>query len=217
MLMDTRVLLVDDHAIMREGLCMVLNAQPGFTVVGEAEDGHQALELVEKLRPDVVVMDIAMPNLNGAEATRQIKRRFPNVKVIILTMHEDERYLVRIVKAGAIGCVLKRSAATDLVAAVTAATRGESYFSPTMATMMLGGYRMHVAEAPDESDLLTEREREVLQMVAEGKTSQEIADLLSISTKTVQTHRIHILRKLGVHDRTDLVKRAMHLGMISAE
>jgi DNA-binding NarL/FixJ family response regulator len=217
MLTDTKVLLVDDHAIVREGLRMVLDAQPGFTVVGEAEDGHQALDLVEKLHPDVVVMDIAMPNLNGAEATRQIKRRFPDVKVVILTMHEDERYLVRIVKAGAIGCVLKRSAATDLVTAVKAATRGESYFSPTMATMMLGGYRTHLAEAPDESDVLTEREREILQMVAEGKTNQEIADLLFISIKTVHTHRMHILRKLGVHDRTDLVKRAIHLGMIPAE
>ena len=217
MLEDIKVLLADDHAIVREGLRLVLEARPGFTIVGEAEDGHQALGLVAKLRPDVVVMDIAMPNLNGVEATRQIKRHFPDVKVVILTMHEDERYLVRIVRAGAVGCVLKRSAATELVTAVRAATRGESYFSPTMATKILGGYRTHLAEARDEVDVLTEREREILQLVAEGKTSQEIADLLFISATTVHTHRIHILRKLGSHDRTDLVKRAIHLGLIPAE
>jgi two-component system response regulator NreC len=214
MMLDTKVLLVDDHAIMREGLRLVLDAQAGVTVVGEAEDGRQALELVEQLQPDVVVMDIAMPILNGAEATRQIKRRFPAVRVVILTMHEDERYLERVVKAGAIGCVLKRSAATELVTAVKAAARGESYFSPALATMMLGGYRTHLAEAPDEGDVLSDREREILQMVAEGKTSQEIADRLVLSPTTVHTHRVHLMQKLGVHDRTDLVKHAIRLGMI---
>lgn len=217
MVTKIKVALVDDHAIMREGVRMVLDAQLGITVVGEAEDGRSALELVERLRPDVVVMDIAMPNLNGAEATREITRRYPATKIVILTMHEDERYLARIVKAGAIGCVLKRSAATELVTAVKAAAYGESYFSPTMVTMMLGGYRMHLAEARDDSDVLTEREREILQMVAEGKTSQEIGDRLFISAKTVHTHRIHILQKLGAHDRTDLVKHAVRLGMISPQ
>ncbi|HCG01456.1 MAG TPA: DNA-binding response regulator [Chloroflexi bacterium] len=216
--MDIKVLLADDHAVLRDGLRMVLDAQTGISVVGEAEDGRQALEMVERLHPDVVVMDIAMPNMNGAEATRQIKRRFPGVKVLILTMHENEHYLAQIVNAGAIGCVLKRSAGTELVTAVRAAARGESYFSPAMATMMLDGYRMHLAvDGRDESDLLTEREREILQLVAEGKTNQEIADLLVVSIKTVQTHRAHMMEKLDAHDRTELVKHAIRLGMITSD
>lgn len=218
MLMDTKVLLVDDHAILREGLRMVLDAQAGIAVVGEAEDGRQALDLVEQLHPDVVVMDIAMPNMNGAEATRQITRRFPDIKVLILTMHENTQYLAQIIKAGAIGCVLKRSAGTELVAAVRAAARGESYFSPSLATMMLDTYRMHLMEeGQDEASLLTEREREVLQLIAEGKTSQQIAEQLFLSIKTVQTHRMHLMQKLDAHDRTALVKHAIHLGMIVPE
>ncbi|MGH2444359.1 MAG: response regulator [Chloroflexota bacterium] len=217
-MMDTKVLLADDHAILREGLRMVLDAQQGITVVGEAEDGRRAVELVEKLQPDVVVMDIAMPNLNGAEATRQIKRRFLRVQVLILTMHENQQYLAQIINAGAIGCVLKRSAGTELVTAVRAAARGESYFSPSLATMMLDVYRMRLAEqGQDELSLLTEREREVLQLIAEGKTNQQIAEQLFLSIKTVQTHRSHLMEKLGAHDRTDLVKHAMRLGMIAAE
>ena len=217
-MMDTKVLLADDHAILREGIRMVLEAQPGITVVGEAEDGRQALEMVESLQPDVVVMDIAMPNMNGAEATRQIKRRFPRTRVVILTMHENQQYLMQIVNAGATACVLKRSAGTELVTAVKAAARGESYFSPTMASMMLDVYRKQlVAEGSDELALLTEREREVLQLVAEGKTSQEIADQLFVSIKTVQTHRMHIMEKLDAHDRTDLVRHAIRLGVIPSE
>jgi DNA-binding NarL/FixJ family response regulator len=163
-------------------------------------------------------MDIAMPNLNGAEATRQIKRRFPRVQVVILTMHENQQYLAQIVSAGAIGCVLKRSAGTELVTAVKAAARGESYFSPTLATMMLDVYRMQLAEqSKDELSMLTEREREVLQLIAEGKTNQEIADQLVLSIKTVQTHRMHIMDKLNAHDRTELVRHAIRLGVISPE
>lgn len=217
-MMDTKVLLVDDHAILREGIRMVLDAQAGILVVGEAEDGRQALEMVEDLQPDVVVMDIAMPNMNGAEATRQIRRRFPRTHVVILTMHENQHYLTQIVNAGATACVLKRSAGTELVTAVKAATRGESYFSPTMASMMLDVYRdRQVEDGSDELALLTEREREVLQLVAEGKTSQEIANQLFVSIKTVQTHRMHIMEKLDAHDRTDLVRHAIRLGVISPE
>lgn len=217
-MMDTKVLLADDHAILREGIRMVLDAQPGIRVVGEAEDGRQALEMVEDLHPDVVVMDIAMPNMNGAEATRQIKRRFPRTRVVILTMHENQQYLMQIVNAGATACVLKRSAGTELVTAVQAAARGESYFSPTMASMMLDVYRKQlVEEGTDELAMLTEREREVLQLVAEGKTSQEIADQLFVSIKTVQTHRMHIMEKLDAHDRTDLVRHAIRLGIIPPE
>lgn len=216
MLMDIKVVLADDHAILRDGLKMVLDAQPGVAVVGEAEDGRQALDLVERIHPDVVVMDIAMPNMNGAEATRQITRRFPDVKVVILTMHENRQYLLQIINAGAAACVLKRSAGTELVTAIKAVVRGESYFSPAMAAMLLDDYR-GMLQREHEEDPLTEREREVLQLVAEGKTNQEIADLLVLSIKTVQTHRAHIMEKLDAHDRTDLVKYAIRKGIIMSE
>jgi two-component system response regulator NreC len=218
MLMDTKVLLADDHAVLRDGLRMVLDAQSGISVVGEAGDGHQALAMAEELHPDVVIMDIAMPRMNGLEATRQIKRRFPGIKVVILTMHENQQYLTQIVKAGATGCVLKRSAGTELVTAVKAAARGESYFSPAIATMMVDDYRVLLRKGGiDDEEMLTEREREVLQLVAEGRTNQEIADLLVLSIKTVQTHRAHIMEKLDAHDRTDLVKAAIRMGMITSE
>jgi DNA-binding NarL/FixJ family response regulator len=218
MLMDTKVLLVDDHAILRDGLKMVLDAQPGITVVGEAENGREALDLVEELHPDVVVMDIAMPQMNGAEATRQIKRRFPQTRVVILTMHENQQYLMQIVNAGATGAVLKRSAGAELVTAVKAAARGESFFSPPMASMLLEDYRVRLQhEESDDVGMFTEREREVLQLVAEGKTNKEISDLLTVSIKTVQTHRAHIMEKLGAHDRTDLVRYAMRKGIIAGE
>jgi DNA-binding NarL/FixJ family response regulator len=216
--MDTKVLLVDDHAILRDGLKMVLDAQPGITVVGEAENGREALDLVEELHPDVVVMDIAMPQMNGAEATRQIKRRFPQTRVVILTMHENQQYLMQIVNAGATGAVLKRSAGSELVTAVKAASRGESFFSPSMASMLLEDYRVRLQQdEPDDADMFTEREREVLQLVAEGKTNKEISDLLTVSIKTVQTHRAHIMEKLGAHDRTDLVRYAMRKGIITGD
>jgi two-component system response regulator NreC len=210
----TTVLIADDHAVLRDGLRMVLNAEPDISVIGEAEDGRRALRVVEQLQPDVVVMDIAMPGLNGIEATRQIAHRHPTVKVLILTMHENELYLDQIVEAGAIGCVLKRSAGAELVAAVRAAAKGESYFSPALASMMLQVYRQQVAARQTE-DPLSDREREVLQLVAEGKTSEEIADVLVISDKTVHTHRAHIMEKLNIHDRAGLVRYAAERGMIS--
>lgn len=217
-MMDTKVLLADDHAILREGLRMVLDAQPGITVVGEAENGRQALEMAERLDPDVVVMDIAMPELNGLEATRQIKRRNPRIQVVILTMHENPEYLRQIVKSGALSCVLKRSAGTELLTAVRAASHGESYFSPTIASRLLDDYRVRLdADGVDIVELLTEREREVLQLVAEGHTNQEIADKLVVSIKTVQTHRAHLMEKLGAHDRTELVRFAMKHGFITPE
>jgi two-component system response regulator NreC len=218
MLMETKVLLADDHAILREGLRMVLDAQPQIAVVGEAEDGRQAVEMAERLHPDVVVMDIAMPNLNGLEATRQIKRRFPEIRVVILTMHENHQYLMQIVKAGATGAVLKRSAGTELLTAIRAASHGESYFSPSIAKMMLEDYRVRLdRDHVDDPEVLTEREREVLQLVAEGKSNQEIADALVVSIKTVQTHRAHIMEKLDMHDRTELVKYAIRTGMVTSD
>lgn len=216
--MPVRVLLADDHAIVREGLRLVLAAEPTIEVIGEAEDGRQALDLVEHLHPDVVVMDIAMPNLNGLEATRQIRRRFPDVHVVILTMHENRLYSLEIAKAGAAGCVLKRSMGKELVTAIEVAARGESYFSPSIAATVLEDYRrLALHPVQEDADLLTEREREILQLVAEGQTNREIADLLTLSIKTVQAHRANIMEKLDAHDRTDLVKYAIRTGMIEAE
>jgi len=217
MLMETKVLLVDDHTILREGLRMVLDAQPQIKVIGEADDGRQAVELAERLHPDVIVMDIAMPNLNGLEATRQIKRRWPDIRVVILTMHENQQYLVQIVKAGATGAVLKRSAGQELLTAVRAAAHGQSYFSPSIASMMLEDYRVRLGQGIDDPEVLTEREREVLQLIAEGKSNQDIADHLIVSIKTVQTHRAHIMEKLGMHDRTELVKYAIRTGMVTPD
>ena len=216
--MSVAVLLVDDHAIVREGLRLVLAADPDIDVIGEAGDGREALDMVERLRPAVVVMDIAMPNLNGLEATTQIRRRFPGVHVVILTMHENELYFNQIIKAGATGCVLKRSMGRELVTAIQAAARGENYFSPAVATKVFQHYQQllqHPSSRADEP--LTEREREILQLIAEGNTNREIADMLTLSIKTVQAHRSNMMDKLGAHDRTDLVKYAIRVGMISAE
>lgn len=216
--MTIRVVLADDHAMVREGLRMVLAARLDIDVIGEASDGREAVDMVEHLHPDVVIMDIAMPNLNGLEASRQISRRFPHTRIVILTMHENQQYLVQIIQAGATGCVLKRSAGTELITAVEAAARGESYFSPAIATMIVQDYR-RVLETPlsTPADHLTQREREILQLVAEGHTNREIADLLTVSIKTVQAHRANLMEKLAAHDRTDLVKHAIRMGMIAAE
>ncbi len=215
--MVAQVVIADDHAIVREGLKLVLSAEPNIEVVGEAEDGREALDMVEKLRPSVVVMDIAMPNLNGLEATRQIRRRFPETQVVILTMHEDRLYSLQIAKAGAAGCVLKRSMGKELVTAIEAASLGQSYFSPSIAATVLEDYRRLASRPEDEVVPLTEREREVLQLIAEGRTNREIADMLTVSIKTVQAHRAHIMEKLNVHDKTALVKYAIRMGLINAE
>ncbi len=216
--MTIRVLLVDDHAIVREGLRLVLAAEPDIDVIAEAGDGREALDLVERLNPEVVVMDIAMPNLNGLEATTQIRRRFPQIHVVILTMHENELYFNQILKAGATGCVLKRSMGRELVTAIQAAARGENYFSPTVATKVFQHYQQLLHQPESKSgETLTEREREILQLIAEGNTNREIAEMLTLSIKTVQAHRSNLMDKLGAHDRTDLVKYAIRVGMISAE
>jgi len=218
MMAKIRVLLVDDHAIVREGVKMILAKEPDFEVVGEAQDGRQALELVERMKPNVVVMDISMPEMGGIEATQQVKERYAGVNVIALTMHEDESYVFKLLRAGASGYVLKRAAAQDLVQAVRAAAKGEAFLYPSVARKVVEDYlkRVEAGEERERYDGLTEREKEILTHIAEGLSNQQIAQKLYISIKTVQTHRAHILEKLGLHDRTELVRYAIRKGLIEA-
>ncbi|OFX32721.1 MAG: DNA-binding response regulator [Armatimonadetes bacterium RBG_16_67_12] len=214
-----RVLIVDDHAIVREGVRMILSAHPDIQVVGEAGSGEQAVAMAQTLHPNVVVMDISMPGMNGIEATQQIRQRTSDVNVLALTMHEDDHYVFQLLKAGAAGYVLKRAAATDLVDAVRASHRGEAFLYPSVAKSVVTDYlrRVEQGEASRKPyDGLTGREREVLALIAEGHTNQEIAGRLFISIKTVQTHRAHIFEKLGLHDRTELVRYAIRVGLIDA-
>lgn len=195
---------------------MVLDAEPDFEVVGEAKDGRQAIEQVEALSPAVVVMDISMPQMNGIEATKEIKRVAPDTHVLILTMHEEESYVFQLLQMGASGYVLKRAAATDLVDAVRAASRGEAFLYPSVARSVVQDYldRMRSGEDRQRYDGLTDREREILVLLAEGLTNAQIADRLYISVKTVQTHRAHIMEKLDLHDRSLLVRYAVRKGLI---
>ncbi len=211
-----RVLIADDHSIVREGVRMILAGQEDFEVVGEASTGREALERARALAPDVVVMDISMPDMTGIQATEKIRKELPSVQVLGLTMHEEQSYVFELLKVGAAGYVLKRAAAEDLVSGVRAAHRGEAFLYPSVAKAVVQDYLQRVtAKEKDEAlDGLTEREREVLTLIAEGLTNQEIASKLYISIKTVQTHRAHIMEKLNLHDRTELVRYAIRKGLI---
>ncbi len=215
-----RVLIADDHAILRDGIRLLLRSQGGdLEVVGEAADGRDAVQKVKELRPGVVLMDIGMPGMNGLDATFQIKRDFPDVKVLILTQHDNDEYVHRILQAGASGYVLKRSAGAELVSAIFAVDRGNAFLYPSMTKGLVSDY-LRRAEAGEERasyDRLTERERQILKMIAEGSTNQQIADLLCLSVKTVQAHRGHLMEKLNMHDRTELVKYAIRKGIIKVE
>lgn len=211
-----RVLLADDHTILRAGLRMMLNAQPDIEVVGEASEGKEAVAAVEQLAPDVVIMDISMPEMNGIEATRQIKKQCPDVRVLILTMHENEGYLFQSLRAGASGYMMKEAADTELIQAIRTVQAGRFYLSPVAQSMMVGDYlqRVHAGEEKDSYNDLTEREREILVLVAEGLTNNQIAEKLIISPKTVDTHRTHVMDKLNLHSRAELVKYAMRRGLL---
>jgi DNA-binding NarL/FixJ family response regulator len=212
-----RIVLGDDHTLVRQGFRKILEEQPDWEVVGEAGDGRQAVLQVLELEPDVAIIDIGMPLLNGIEVTRQIIRRAPTVRVLILSMHAEEAYITQVLQAGAKGYLLKDSADTDLIRGVTAVAAGKSFFSPGVARVMLDDYVRHLADKGivDRYEALSEREREIFQLVAEGRSNKEIAELLSISPATVETHRAHILQKLDVHNTAELVLYAVRRGVIA--
>jgi DNA-binding NarL/FixJ family response regulator len=207
----TRILLADDHAVVRQGFKMILGAQTDMEIVGEAANGREAVDLAVQLNPDIVVMDVAMPELNGIEATRRLVAANPHTRVIALSMHKDSVYVREILRAGARGYLLKDSGADDLVKAVRAVAGGESYLSPAISNAVLDDYRKHVT---NPVDLLTSREREVLQMLAEGKTNKEIAVVLNLSVYTVDAHRGRIMEKLNLHSINELVRFALRNGLI---
>lgn len=212
-----RILLADDHNIIRDGMRLLLERQAGFSVVGEAADGREVVQLAQEQSPDVVVMDIAMPNMNGIEATRRIVERSPAIGVVILSMHYDESYVIRSLKAGARAYLLKDAVKTELIAAIQAVVQGRSYFSPKISRILQEDFVQLLGRrgADDSYDLLTEREREVLQLVAEGKTNKEIATHLTLSLYTVDTHRTHILQKLNLHSVPELILYAVRKGIIA--
>jgi two-component system, NarL family, response regulator NreC len=212
-----RILLVDDHAVVRAGLRMLLGADPELQIVGEAENGAQALRLTDELAPDVVLMDISMPDMNGIEATRKIKEQNPNVVVLALTMHEDDQYFFEMLAAGASGYVPKRAAPNDLLSAIHAVHGGGVFLFPSVARALVQDYVQRAARAGAAGhsfDVLTEREREVLALIAQGLSNQEIADQLVISAKTVNRHRENIMAKLNLHSRVELVRYAIEKGLI---
>lgn len=233
---NIRVLLVDDHAILREGIRYLLSASGEVDVVGEAQDGVEALEMVESLKPDAVLMDIAMPRMNGIEATTELKRRHPNLPVLILSMYDSEEYVLPILKAGASGYVLKRAAAQELVSALKAVVSGQVILHPDVARTVMenlgqggGGGASAAAGAPTggafraegglspQLEQLTEREREVLTLIARGLTNQQIGEKLFISIKTVQAHRANLMEKLDLHDAVELTKFAIKTGLVSLD
>ncbi len=212
-----RIFLGDDHTLVRQGIRKILEGRPDWTVVAEAGDGREAVRQTIELEPDVAVLDIGMPLLNGIEATRQIKRKAPGVRVLILSMHSDEAYVTKALQAGATGYLLKDSADTDLIRAVGDVAAGRSFLSPVVARVMLDDYVRHLAAKGivDRYEALSEREREIFQLVAEGHSNKEIADILSISPATVETHRAHILQKLDLHNTAEVVLYAVRRGVIS--
>ena len=213
-----KVVVADDHTILRQGIKALLDNQEGIEVVGEAKDGREAIKTIEELLPDVILMDIAMPGLNGLEATRRIKKKFPQTKVVVLTMHANEEYIFQILNAGADGYLVKETAFQDLISAINAVHKGEAFMSPSISKKVMTDYIQRAqGEEKVGFDTLTTREREILQLVAEGNSNKKIAEALFISPKTVETHRAHIMDKLNIHDRAGLIKYAIRKGMINLD
>ena len=212
------MLVVDDHLVVREGIKMVLGTDPDLEVVGEASSGEEAVERVQELKPSVVTMEVALPGLSGFDATREIREMDPDVKVLALSMHDSEAYVFQMLQAGAAGYLLKRASAEEVIQAVKAAHRGETVLHPSVARMLVSDYVARVERGQEDSyDSLSERERQVLKLIAEGKTNKDIAQVLFLAVKTVQAHRANLMRKLGMHDRTELVKYAIRKGIVGLD
>jgi len=216
-----RILLADDHTLIRTGIATLLQTNRDFEIVGEAQDGEEAVEKTGQLRPDVLVIDLSMPKLSGIEATRIIKRKYPDVNVLVLTMHESEEYVYQILKSGAGGYILKSAGKEELSAAIRAVVRGERFFSSRVSQIMAEGYLRRVEAAGQQAKAddmpLTRREKEILTLVVKGLTNQQIADQLNISPRTVDTHRTNIMQKLGIHEVANLVRYAIEHGIAPAE
>ena len=211
-----RILVVDDHAIMRDGIRALLGLHDDLEIVGEASEGKEAIEKAQELSPDVIVMDIAMPGMDGLEATRRLRKKSPNIKVLVLTQHDNREYVLSTVKAGATGYVPKRAVGSELITAIRAVYRGESFLYPSAAAALIEDYRQQV-DSVEPYDQLTPREREILKLIAEGHTSRDIAGALFISLKTVLGHRTKIMEKLDLHNRTELIKYAMRKGLVTID
>lgn len=213
--MKIRILLADDHTILREGIRSLIENEPDMAVVGEANDGHTAVKLALQLKPDIILMDLAMPLLNGLEATRQIKKQNNQARILILTMHENEEYIRQVLVAGAMGYILKDAAARELLGAIRSVYKGEVVLSPAITRLVVSDYlRWGDINTSETTDGLTDREREILQLIAEGYTNKQIAEILSISIKTVQAHRLNLMKKLDLHDRGELIKYAIQKKII---
>src|SRR5512139_590491 len=215
---DIKLLLVDDHQVVRTGLRMLLEGQPDMKIIGEADSGTRALEKAKELLPDVIVMDITLPDISGIEATRQIKEQFPDISVIALTIHEDEQYFFEMLQAGASGYVPKRAAPEDLITSIRAAYAGEIYIYPSLAKALVADFLGRPSQGSEKASLdgLTTREQEVLSLLAEGLSNDEIGESLKISKHTVARHRENLMRKLELHSRSELVKYAIRKGLIAA-
>ncbi|OGO46879.1 MAG: DNA-binding response regulator [Chloroflexi bacterium RBG_16_64_32] len=216
---EIRVLLADDHTMVRTGLRLIIDPQADMTVIGEAKDGLEAIQKVQEVEPDVIVMDISMPNLGGLEASRRIKREFPEAHVLILTMHDNEQFFFQALQAGADGYVTKAAPEWELLTAIRSVNQGNCYLNSSVTKLLVGDYlqRLKRGDRMQPYDLLTDREREILHLVAAGHSNREIADILSISEHTVHNHRAHLMEKLGVHNRLELLKYAINQGIITAD
>ena len=212
-----RVLLADDHTLVRAGICSLIKNMEGTEVIAEAGDGREALRLVRTHRPDVVLMDVAMPGLNGLEATARIAKKFPHVRVIILSMHINEEYVLQALRAGAAGYLVKGADAAELEIAIRAVARGETYLSPTVSKHVVTDYIQRISGETTSLELLTPRQREVLQLIAEGYSTKKIASTLKISVKTVETHRMQLMERLDIHDIAGLVRYAIRVGLVKPD